>query len=127
MHTRAVSRSTEPTARPVVQERSDQSNCVEPEPAETVADRINALLRSSGPGYALKLCASKHYYIQSPLVFAAADQEISTEGYPLGDQRATIVVSGPGQTTAVDGTRPGCSGAMLRNIQVCLPVSYPTQ
>ena len=44
-------------------------------------------------------------------------------GYPQGDERATLVVSGPvalgqGHTTAVDGTCTNCSGAKLRNIQV---------
>ena len=61
--------------------------------------------------------------IQAPILFAAPNQEISTQGYPIGDQRATLVVDGPvskgaGHTTAVDGTCDNCSGAVLRNIQV---------
>ncbi|KAJ7639528.1 hypothetical protein FB45DRAFT_905931 [Roridomyces roridus] len=99
------------TTRPV-------ATCIDPEPAETVSDRINALLLGSGAGYTLSLCPGKRYYIQGPLVFAAEDQEISTEGYPLGQQRATLIVSGSDHTVAVDGTRPGSSGAMLRNVQV---------
>ncbi|KAJ7771034.1 hypothetical protein DFH07DRAFT_804567 [Mycena maculata] len=115
MDTRAVTHS-EPTATAI--SGAQKSSCVDPEPSETVSERINTLLHSSGPGYILSLCPSEHYYIQSPLVFAAADQEISTAGYPLGHQRASLIVSGPDHTVAVDGTRPGCSGAMLRNIQI---------
>jgi len=61
--------------------------------------------------------------IQAPILFAAPNQEISTQGYPIGDQRATLVVDGPvskgaGHTTAVDGTCDNCSGVVLRNIQI---------
>ncbi|KAJ7865687.1 hypothetical protein B0H13DRAFT_2352871 [Mycena leptocephala] len=42
--------------------------------------------------------------------------------YPLDDQRATLVSgrvsNDSAHTVAIDGTRPGCSGAMLRNIQI---------
>lgn len=96
---------------------------MDPDPANTVADRINTLLNSSGPGYVVKLCAGKDYVLQNPILFAAANQEISTEGYPTDDSRATLVVNGPvangvGHTNAVDGTCADCSGIMLRNIQV---------
>lgn len=62
-------------------------------------------------------------------MFAFPDQEISTEGYPTDDSRATILINGAladdgsGQTTAVDGTcvasAPGsCNGVKLRNVQI---------
>lgn len=116
-----------------------------PDPADTVADRINTLLNSSGPGYVLNLCPNTEYMLQSPLLFAAPNQEISTEGYPTDDSRATLVVDGPvangtGHTTAVSpfsrhlkqldihfkaqvsGTCDSCSGVILRNIQVRSPL-----
>ena len=72
----------------------------------------------------LSLCPSQQYFITQPLAFAAPNQEISTQGYPTGDKRATLVVAGPvadgkGHTTAVDGTCTNCDGVKLRNIQVC--------
>ncbi|KAJ7771035.1 hypothetical protein DFH07DRAFT_804570 [Mycena maculata] len=103
--------------------RQDDSDCVDPDPANTVTDRMNTLLNSSGAGYVLKLCPGREYFIQSPILFAAPGQEISTEGYPTDDTRATLVVSGPvadgtGHTNAVDGTCDTCSNLMLRNIQI---------
>ncbi|KAG5729141.1 hypothetical protein E4T56_gene14007, partial [Termitomyces sp. T112] len=102
-----------------------RSNECEPaEPADTVTDRLNTLLQNSGPGYILKLCPEQTYFIQAPLAFGAANQEISTSGYPTGDQRALLVVNGTinddgtGHTTAVDGTCLSCSGLRLRNVQI---------
>jgi hypothetical protein len=86
---------------------------------------LNNLLKTSGKGYALQLCPKETYHIQAPIVFASPNQEISTAGYPTGDDRATLLVSGPvfpnrtGHTTAVDGTCATCSNLILRNIQVC--------
>ncbi|KAJ7849839.1 hypothetical protein B0H14DRAFT_3085987 [Mycena olivaceomarginata] len=93
-------------------ELSRRDDCVNPDPADTVADRINTLLNSSGPGYVLNLCPNTEYMLQSPLLFAAPNQEISTEGYPTDDSRATLVVDGPvangtGHTTAINGARDG--------------------
>ena len=90
---------------------------------------MNQALNSSGAGYILSLCPSTKYIIQAPIKFAAPNQEISTQGYPTGDERATLVVFGPvsngtGHTTAVDGTCANCSGVKLRHIQVSLH-SYP--
>ncbi|KZT29384.1 hypothetical protein NEOLEDRAFT_1128112 [Neolentinus lepideus HHB14362 ss-1] len=98
-------------------------SCVDPDPANTVTDRMNVALNSSGAGYVLSLCPGKQYIINAPILFAAPDQEISTQGYPTGDDRATLVVDGPvfngtGHTTAVDGTCSNCSGVKLRNIQI---------
>jgi len=61
--------------------------------------------------------------ITAPIHFAAPKQEISTEGYPTDNTRATIVVSGAvsngtGHTTAIDGTCANCNGITLRNIQI---------
>ncbi|KAF9236243.1 pectin lyase fold/virulence factor [Melanogaster broomeanus] len=99
------------------------SNCVPPDPANTVTDRLNRLLSSSGPGYVLNLCPGQKYLITAPILFAAPNQEITTLGYPTGDERATLVVSGPvengkGHTIAVDGTCEDCDGVRLRHVQV---------
>ena len=76
----------------------------------------------------MRLCRNAQYTIQAPILFAAPNQEISTEGYPTDNSRATLIVSGPvangqGHTTAIDGTCANCSGIILRNIQVRVPVS----
>ncbi|KAI9432391.1 hypothetical protein H4582DRAFT_2113168 [Lactarius indigo] len=97
--------------------------CISPDPANTITDRLNIALNSSGSGFVLRLCPNAHYVIQAPILFAAPDQEISTVGYPTDDSRATLVVNGPvtngtGHTTAIDGTCSNCSGVKLRNIQI---------
>lgn len=101
----------------------DSSSCEPSDPANTVTDRLNNLLKNGGDGYVLNLCPNAHYLIQAPILYAHNNQEISTVGYPTDDSRATLVVSGPvsngqGHTTAVDGTCANCSGIKLRNIQI---------
>ncbi|KAI0080875.1 hypothetical protein K474DRAFT_1682362 [Panus rudis PR-1116 ss-1] len=100
-----------------------RDDCEPADPLNTLTDRLNTLLNSSGPGYTLPLCPDTQYYIQAPIAFFAPNQEISTVGYPTGEERATLVVSGPvslgsGHTTAIDGTCLNCSGVKLRNIQI---------
>ncbi|KAH7919536.1 hypothetical protein BV22DRAFT_1115172 [Leucogyrophana mollusca] len=117
MHRKFVHRAT--TYLP----RDDSSSCESPDPDNTLTDRLNTLLNSSGPGYVLSLCPGKQYLIQAPILFAAPNQEISTAGYPTGDDRATLVVNGPvangtGHTTAVDGSCANCDGVRLRNVQI---------
>ena len=109
--------------------RQTNAACISPDPANTVTDRLNAALNSSGPGFVLHLCRDAQYMIQAPILFAAPNQEISTLGYPTDNSRATLVVSGPvsngqGHTTAIDGTCANCSGIILRNIQVRVPVPF---
>ncbi|EIN10985.1 hypothetical protein PUNSTDRAFT_100908 [Punctularia strigosozonata HHB-11173 SS5] len=99
------------------------SDCIDPDPANTITDRLNAALSSGGDGYKLSLCPSAQYIITAPIKFASPNQEISTSGYPTGDERATLVVdgaveNGSGHTTAVDGTCSTCGGVKLRNIQI---------
>ncbi|KAJ7194593.1 pectin lyase fold/virulence factor [Mycena pura] len=119
MHNRVLSAPTAPSDLDL----SRRDNCVDPDPANTVTDRINTLLNSSGPGYVLTLCPNREYVLQSPILFAAPDQEISTLGYPTDGSRATLTVNGPvangvGHTTAVDGTCSDCSGITLRHVQI---------
>lgn len=90
------------------------SSCIDPDPQNTVTDRMNLALNTSGPGYILKLCQGREYIIEAPISLFANGQEISTEGYPIEqengtDLRATLVVNGPvangqGHTTAINGT-----------------------
>lgn len=99
------------------------SNCEPADPDNTLTDRLNTLLNSSGAGYVLSLCPSTQYLIQAPINFAAANQEISTLGYPTDDTRAVLVVNGPvsngtGHTTAINGQCANCDGVKLRNVQV---------
>ncbi|KAG2024028.1 hypothetical protein CC2G_001626 [Coprinopsis cinerea AmutBmut pab1-1] len=103
--------------------RRADPDCEPADPANTVTDRLNTLLRNGGPGYTLRLCPNERYMIQAPITFAHPNQEISTLGYPTDDERATLVVSGPvqngeGHTVAVDGTCNDCDGVKLRNIQI---------
>ena len=112
---------------PALSNRANTS-CIPPDPANTVTDRLNIALNSSGAGFVLQLCPNENYFIQAPILFAAPNQEISTVGYPTDKSRATLVVSGPvangqGHTTAVDGTCANCSGVTLRNIQACIPIT----
>lgn len=100
---------------PALSKRADStsSSCVDPDPQNTLTDRMNIALNSSGPGFILSLCQGTDYYIEAPINFAAHDQEISTEGYPIEEEdgtdlRATLIVSGPvangqGHTTAIQG------------------------
>ena len=98
-------------------------SCLDLNPANTLTYRFNQLLSSGGEGYVLSLCPGQQYPITQPILFAAPNQEISTQGYPTGDERATLVVAGAvangvGHTTAVDGTCSNCDGVKLRNVQV---------
>ncbi|KAK7696256.1 hypothetical protein QCA50_000909 [Cerrena zonata] len=100
-----------------------RADCEPADPANTLTDRLNTLLNSSGSGYTLPLCPGDQYFIQAPILFAAPNQEISTVGLPSDDTRATLVVVGPvangaGHTTAIDGTCPNCNGVKLRHIQI---------
>jgi hypothetical protein len=125
----------------VVEDIDGHGDCESPDPANTVTDRLNGLLSAGGPGYRLRLCPGKHYMLQSPLRFAAREQEVSTYGYPTDDSRATLVVNGPcvcircahavivsflsdrvdndrPHTVAVDGACSDCDGIKLLNVQV---------
>ncbi|KAH9938100.1 uncharacterized protein B0H18DRAFT_965550 [Fomitopsis serialis] len=76
-HRRHVSHESSPFAR-LFADVLPRDDCEPADPQNTVTDRLNTLLNSSGPGYTLPLCAGESYYITAPLQFAAHDQEIST-------------------------------------------------
>ncbi|OCF37017.1 hypothetical protein I316_00921 [Kwoniella heveanensis BCC8398] len=58
------------------------------------------------------------YELQDSLNYTAANQEISTEGYPTDDSRATVVMVGFNKTTSIKATDADLSGTKLLNIQV---------
>jgi hypothetical protein len=97
------------------------ADCVPPHPKTTLTDRINKLLNSSGRGYTLNLCPNTEYATTETILFAFADQTLTTLGNPTGDSRATILVNGSvtgdnPHTTAVDGTC--CNNVTLQYVQV---------
>ena len=107
-----------------------QGGCESPDPANTVTDRLNALLRDNRDGYVLRLCPKQRYFIQAPIAFTHPKQEISTLGDPTGDDRAVLAVTGPvanglGHTVAIDATCATCEGVKIKNIQVWLPFLSP--
>jgi parallel beta-helix repeat protein len=60
---------------------------------------INAKLQ--GPGSAAILCPGAVFELTAPVVFSAERQEISTQGLPADDTRATLRIVSPDLTTAV--------------------------
>ncbi|WVF68703.1 hypothetical protein IAT40_003475 [Kwoniella sp. CBS 6097] len=85
---------------------------------QTDTDGLQKLLKDGGEGYTLQLCAGMVYELQDSLNYTAANQEISTEGYPTDDSRATLVMVGFNKTTSIRATDADLSGTKLRNIQV---------
>ncbi len=64
---------------------------------------INNLFSTGGPNTVVSLCANVVFNLKHPVVFTAQNQELSTEGYPIDSTRATLVVTGTNQTTAIIG------------------------
>ncbi len=64
---------------------------------------INNLFSTGGPNTVVSLCANGVFNLKHPVIFTDQNQELSTEGYPTDSTRATLVVSGINQTTAIIG------------------------
>jgi hypothetical protein len=79
---------------------------------------INQLFASGGANAIVQLCPGITFNLTDPVVFTASGQELSTQGYPTDDTRATLVVTGATQATAVRGSCQSCSHVALRNVQV---------
>ncbi|WWD18586.1 hypothetical protein CI109_103039 [Kwoniella shandongensis] len=79
---------------------------------------LQSLIQQGGAGYTLQLCAGQTYNLTDTLNYTAANQEISTEGYPQDDTRATLIITGFNKTSAVQAQSDGLSGAKLRNVQI---------
>ena len=79
---------------------------------------INQRLAAGGTGAQVALCAGARFALKAPVVYTAARQSIFTEGYPNGDTRATLTVTGAEQTAAIFGNCGTCNDISLRNVQV---------
>lgn len=79
---------------------------------------INNALSAGGTGAIVQLCPNTILTIHNTITFTADNQEISTQGYPTDNSRATILLSAVG--TNVTGLIQGAdfSGIRLLNIQV---------
>lgn len=78
---------------------------------------INNLFSSGGPGAIVQLCPKTVLSVSAPIIFTAANQEISTQGYPTDNTRATIQpAAGSNVTTMIQAN--GISGLRVLNIQV---------
>lgn len=64
------------------------------------------------------LCPGAVIKLKAPIVYTAQRQVITTKGLPTDDTRATLVVTGGGQSVAIYGTCVKCSGTRLANVQV---------
>lgn len=80
-------------------------------------DSINALFTSGGPGTKVELCPGKVYRLSGPIIFTAADQELSTAGYPTDSTRAVLRIQGHA-TTAIQGDCRRCKGVQVRSLVV---------
>ncbi|KAH8898712.1 hypothetical protein GQ53DRAFT_836782 [Thozetella sp. PMI_491] len=67
-------------------------------------DAINKLLQQGGANTIVSLCPGATIPITDEIVFTAPGQEISTQGYPTDDSRATIIIQpGNNVSTAIRG------------------------
>ena len=102
----------------------ERAGCFPATPPNNIADRISQTFASGGSGTVVSLCPSTTYPLYDTINFTAANQELSTMGYPTDNSRATLVVSAPlnndneGMTTAIDSRCDECDGVVIRNIQV---------
>jgi hypothetical protein len=93
-------------------------SCVSPTGSSGQETVLNGLLQTGGAGTVVSLCPSSVFKLSNPVVFTAAGQEISTAGYPTDATRATLVVTGAQQSSAIVGQCAACSGIRVRNVQV---------
>ncbi|PRP77796.1 hypothetical protein PROFUN_07738 [Planoprotostelium fungivorum] len=71
-------------------------------------------LNQGGVNYTLSLCQNAVYRLNATIDLTSVGQEISTEGYPSGDARATLLVAGA-FSVVINGH---LNRQKLRNIQV---------
>jgi hypothetical protein len=80
-------------------------------------DTINNALLNGGPGARIQLCPGAVIQISDTIAFTADNQEISTEGYPTGDTRATIqLIPGTAANILIEGGSR--NGIRILNLQV---------
>ena len=80
-------------------------------------DTINSAFTAGGAGTVVQLCPSATILISASIHFSADNQELSTQGYPTGNTRATIrIASGNNVATLIQGA--GNSGVRIKNLQL---------
>ncbi|KAH7063092.1 hypothetical protein B0J12DRAFT_707098 [Macrophomina phaseolina] len=78
---------------------------------------INSRFSQYGAGHVVQLCQGAVISVTGKVELTAHDQELSTEGYPTGDQRATIKLA-PGANTNTTVFAKFLDNIKLRNIIV---------
>lgn len=78
--------------------------------------QINALFSAGGAHTTVYLCAKATISVSNSIFFTAAYQVLTTQGNPTGTNRATILVTGASQTTAVTGTCSACNYVTLQSV-----------
>lgn len=78
---------------------------------------INNALAAGGSNAIVQLCASALIQVTGQITFAAANQEISTAGYPTGSTRATLQIA-PGSTVSTIIAGGNHNGVRILNIQI---------
>lgn len=64
------------------------------------------------------LCPGTTILTTNPIFFSHANQTLATLGYPTDESRATIVVTGSSQASAVYASSDGTDYVALRNVQI---------
>lgn len=87
--------------------------CISSGDQNTITDALS----SGGEGAIVQLCPNAVITITNTINFTAANQEISTHGYPTGSTRGTIIIA-PGNdcSTAINGAWQ--DGARIMNVVV---------
>ncbi|SCZ89791.1 BZ3500_MvSof-1268-A1-R1_Chr1-3g01580 [Microbotryum saponariae] len=100
----------------------DAKNCLDSSTNDTA---INSLLKCmfaalsyGGANTTVYLCPSAVIPLNYPIYFTDKGQGLSTRGAPTDSTRATIVVKGNTQSTAVYGANVGSDGCTLSKIQI---------
>ena len=78
---------------------------------------INSALAAGGPSAVIQLCPSALIQVTGQITFTAANQEISTAGYPTDSTRATLQIA-PGSTVSTIIGGGNQNGVRILNIQI---------
>ncbi|PNP47353.1 hypothetical protein TGAMA5MH_01169 [Trichoderma gamsii] len=79
---------------------------------------INNALKSGGASAVVQLCPGAVITVHNTVAFTAANQELSTQGYPTGSTRAIIRLQATDQSISAVIRGGSLSGIKLRNIQI---------
>ncbi|ORX36427.1 hypothetical protein BD324DRAFT_602175 [Kockovaella imperatae] len=81
------------------------------------ANTINQAFIDGGAGKQVFLCPSRIYRLREPIIFTAADQELATQGYPTGSERAILEVADD-FATAIQGDCRRCARTKIKSVIV---------